>query len=237
MEDSSTDSDTNSVADTSSVTNASSVTDDTSIPTPSVEPVTAREDKSADLRDGVEPGVIGLLAHLDYLARDAAGRGLLNAVSDAAVSSVREDVRRLLSRPGTQSAPTPEQRQEIEARIDVLERITAVLGSESALRRFGQLVEEYLSAVAQAAPPQDEAADAAGVEAAESAAYVVMLAELASDIGAARDDAAPVRPGPPAGSMRAELAAVYRRASDAAAAAVAAGRTRTRPSALGQRPA
>ena len=153
---------------------------------------------------------------MDYLAA-AAASDVLAEVPDEVLSGVREDIRRLLSRPGTPAAPTPRQRAEIEDRLDRLERIAAVLGSETAVRWSRQLTEDYLTA-ARTARPDGEAA-APSVEPAVSATVVMMLAELEPDIRAARDAAAQARPAPLEGSILAELNAVLDQAGDAAVGA------------------
>jgi hypothetical protein len=159
---------------------------------------------------GRRPSAVELVAEMSYLAR-AAAHDLLAEVPAAVLDDMRADIERLLSRPGTASAPTPGQRQEIEARLDRLERITAVVRPQETR----QLAEEYLAA--QPAPPEGEEAAAARIQAVVSAAYVRMLADLAPDIRAAWD--APAHPAPPLpGSIREELSAAQQRASDAAAA-------------------
>ena len=133
-----------------------------------------------------------LVARMNYLALTAAASGLLAELPPDAEADVRRDIGRLVARPGADSAPTPDQRAEIEARLGRLERIAAVVGSPDAVSRSQQLAAEYLAA--QPAPPVGEAAAAPDVEAAISAAYVTMLAELEPDIRAARDAESPARP-------------------------------------------
>ncbi len=159
-----------------------------------------------------------LAAQMNYLALAAAASGLLAEAPATDVADVRKDIQRLLSRPGTSSAPTPEERQNIETRLDRLERIAAVVGSEIAVSRTRQLAEEF--AAAQEASPKGEAAGAPSVDPALIAAFVTMLAELEPEIRAARDIAAPARPAPlSAGSILAELDALRRQAGEAAAVA------------------
>ena len=157
---------------------------------------------------------------MDRLASAAMEAGLLNAVSDDAVSSVQKELRRLLSLPGTKGAPTSKKRAQIVARIARLNSINDVLKTKTATERSAKLVEEYVAAAGVAAPPQDDRQAVVMSQAALAAAYITSLAELSPAIRVAHDAAAlTALPS----SIQTQLDAAAARARDAAADARAAG--------------
>ena len=58
--------------------------------------------------------------------------------------------------PETKGAPTAEKRAQIVARIGRLNSINEVLNAKTATERSRKLADEYVRAVGEAAPPQDD---------------------------------------------------------------------------------
>ena len=133
-----------------------------------------------------------LVEQMEELAAAAVRAGLLDEVDAALVASVRADFQRLLSHPQSGPAGTPDAgRAGIVARLHRLNSVNEVLRSQAAVNRSRQLTEEYVRAVGEAAPPQTPAEGIASEQAATAASYITSLAELAPQLRALRDAAAP----------------------------------------------